>query len=156
MTLSKDSENPEKTACKEQGWKPTLNTCNIRSFSQHCIKNWHHSIMDITTKPWEHFGKPLSVKTLQYKAKATNQQHPVNIVSVYQDGLSQSVLFTFYKMSQFFWNWVCIYKFPWRSQQDCILLIIQKIYSLQHSQFTFPKFMWILLNKLRRDLVAVK
>ncbi len=49
---------------KEQGRKPKLNNCDLRSLSRHCIKNRHSSISDITTWAQDYFGKPLSSTTI--------------------------------------------------------------------------------------------
>ena len=79
-------ESGEIAARKRQGRKPTLNARDLQSLRQHCIKNRHHSVKDITTWAQEHFRKPLSVntvlhlqvqvETLPCKAKAIYQQHP--------------------------------------------------------------------------------
>ena len=50
---------------KGQGRKPKLNNHDLRSFRQHCIKNRHSSISDITTWAQDYFGKPLSSTTIR-------------------------------------------------------------------------------------------
>lgn len=53
-------ESGESSVRKVQGRKPKLNYCDLRSLKQHCIKNHHSSISDITTWAQDYFGKPLS------------------------------------------------------------------------------------------------
>uniref|UniRef100_A0A3B4CB63 Transposase Tc1-like domain-containing protein n=1 Tax=Pygocentrus nattereri TaxID=42514 RepID=A0A3B4CB63_PYGNA len=65
-------ESGEISASKRQGRKPTLSARDLRSLRRHCIKNRHHSVMDITTWAQEHFRKPLPVNTVRrsiYKCK---------------------------------------------------------------------------------------
>ena len=50
---------------KGQGRKPKLNNRDLRSLRQHCIKNRHSSISDITTWAQDYFGKPLSSTTIR-------------------------------------------------------------------------------------------
>ena len=51
---------------KGQGRKPKLNNRDIRSLRQHCIKNRHSSISDITTWAQDYFGEPLSTTIRSY------------------------------------------------------------------------------------------
>ncbi|KAI2645509.1 Transposable element Tcb1 transposase [Labeo rohita] len=50
---------------KGQGCKPKLNDRDLRSLRQHCIKNRHSSISDITTWAQDYFGKLLSSTTIR-------------------------------------------------------------------------------------------
>ena len=65
-------ESGEITACKRQGWKPTLNARDLRSLRRHCIKNRHQCVKDITTCAQEHFRKPLSVNTVRRYIRKCN------------------------------------------------------------------------------------
>ncbi len=52
-------------AQKRHVCKPKLNNRDLRSLRQHCIKNRHSSISDITTWAQDYFGKPLSSTTIR-------------------------------------------------------------------------------------------
>ena len=65
-------ESGEITACKRQGWKPTLNARDLWSLRRHCIKNRHQCVKDITTWAQEHFRKPLSVNTVRRYIRKCN------------------------------------------------------------------------------------
>src|SRR4029434_5632078 len=60
---------------KGQGPKPKLNNRDLRSLRQHCIKNRHSSISDITTWAQDDFGKPLSSTIHSYIHKCQLKLH---------------------------------------------------------------------------------
>lgn len=57
-------ESGKISAQEGQGQKPTLNARYLLSLRWHCIKNQHHSVVDITTWAREHFGTQFVTSSL--------------------------------------------------------------------------------------------
>lgn len=48
---------------KGQGWRPSLDACDLRTLRRHCITHQHDSVFDITKRAQEYLKKPLSAHT---------------------------------------------------------------------------------------------
>ncbi|MGL4878608.1 hypothetical protein [Paraclostridium dentum] len=53
------------SVCKGQGRRSKLDAHDLLTLRQHCIKNNHDSLLDITAWAQEHFQKSLSVNTVR-------------------------------------------------------------------------------------------
>lgn len=67
-----------------QGWKPTLDACNLQALRWHCFKNGHHCITDIITWTRETLKKTVVGKyslSLHLQAQAMYQEHPETLLT---------------------------------------------------------------------------
>ena len=60
--MKKFRESREISACKGQNQKLSLNACDLCTLRQHCMKNRHDCMKDITILAREHFRKQFLVK----------------------------------------------------------------------------------------------
>lgn len=49
---------------ERESCKPVIDGCDLQALGLHCIKNWPHSVMEISAWTQEHLQKSLTVNTV--------------------------------------------------------------------------------------------